>query len=147
MDLRKRLKQLSAAGDAGSGTPTKKTRLNLNPIKYIKDSVTELRKVNWPTRQEVVRGTIGVIIVSALFVIVLGGSDILFQKGLSRILGEEINTQHAGGSGNGAAAPLDPKTGQPIDLEGLNIKTQPAANAPATQKEAPESQVPATKNQ
>ncbi len=58
-----------------------------NPvIKYFKEVRDELRKVEWPKRQDVIRGTIVVIALSVILAILLGASDegfsYLLQKGL-----------------------------------------------------------------
>ena len=43
------------------------------------DIISELRKVTWPTRQEVVHLTTVVIVISILFGIVLGAADLSFS--------------------------------------------------------------------
>ena len=46
-------------------------------IQYIKDSRIELQKVTWPTRREVMRYTVAVIMVSLVVALFLGGIDAL----------------------------------------------------------------------
>ena len=50
---------------------------NAGPIQFMREVVTELRKVNWPTRQETLKLTTIVIAVSALVGLFIGGLDIL----------------------------------------------------------------------
>lgn len=53
---------------------------------YIQESRIELKKVNWPTRQEAVRLTIIVIITSLVFAAFLGLLDILFHYLLGKFI-------------------------------------------------------------
>jgi preprotein translocase subunit SecE len=45
----------------------------------IKDVISELRKVSWPTREDTVRLTIAVITVSIIIGLLLGGVDLGFN--------------------------------------------------------------------
>lgn len=58
----------------------------LSPIKFVKESRDELRKVTWPSRQTTVRYTI--IVVGACLVIgfVIGGLDFALGEGLKILL-------------------------------------------------------------
>ena len=42
-------------------------------VRFVKEAITELGKVTWPTRATVIRLTIGVIVVSIMFAIFVGG--------------------------------------------------------------------------
>lgn len=53
---------------------------------YLKESVTELRKVSWPTRQEALRSTGIVIAFTAGVSIFLGVIDYLFTLGLNYVI-------------------------------------------------------------
>lgn len=55
------------------------------PVIFLKEAKTELSKVIWPTRTEVVKLTIIVIAVSAAIGAYIGGLDLLFTK-LTNIL-------------------------------------------------------------
>ncbi|OGZ96316.1 MAG: preprotein translocase subunit SecE [Candidatus Sungbacteria bacterium RIFCSPHIGHO2_01_FULL_50_25] len=46
---------------------------------FLKEANVELKKVTWPTRQETVRSTIAVIILSAVVAFFLGFLDFGFQ--------------------------------------------------------------------
>ncbi len=58
---------------------------NVGPIQFIKEVSTELKKVNWPTRQETIRLTAVVVGVSVLVGAFIGGLDILLLN-ITRIL-------------------------------------------------------------
>ena len=47
--------------------------------KFIKESRTELKKVVWPTRQETIRHTMTVIVMSGALALFLGGVDFTLQ--------------------------------------------------------------------
>ena len=50
------------------------------PLTFIKESVVELKKVVWPTKQQVVKLTLVVIVVSLLTGLYIGGLDYLFTQ-------------------------------------------------------------------
>ncbi len=54
-------------------------------IRYFKESHMELKKVVWPTRDEVVASTKIVIISTAIFALVLGLVDFLLIQGVDLI--------------------------------------------------------------
>lgn len=54
--------------------------------KYLKESVAELRKVSWPTRQEAMRSTGIVIAFTASVAVFLGVVDYLFTLGLNYVI-------------------------------------------------------------
>jgi len=47
-------------------------------IKYLKETRAELKKVNWPSRQETTNLTLIVIAVTAFMTILLGALDFIF---------------------------------------------------------------------
>ena len=53
---------------------------NVAPVKFIKEVITELRKVTWPTRQETVKLTAVVIAISLIVAFFIGSLDALFVK-------------------------------------------------------------------
>jgi preprotein translocase SecE subunit len=88
MSLREQLASLR-----GGQTTTERERAKeprTTPWQYLKGIREELSKVNWPKRKEVVQGTISVLIVSAIFIVILGGFDMGFQRGLDRLLSREL---------------------------------------------------------
>jgi preprotein translocase subunit SecE len=52
----------------------------LSPLTFLRQTVSELQKVTWPTQQEVIRLTIVVILVSIIVGLYIGGLDLLFTK-------------------------------------------------------------------
>lgn len=55
--------------------------------RYFRETIGELRKVNWPTRQEAVNLTIVVLIVTFSMSALLGLLDFLFSRVFAFILG------------------------------------------------------------
>lgn len=51
-----------------------------SPITFLKEVQDELRKVVWPTKNEVIRLTGVVILVSLIVGLFLGGADFVFTK-------------------------------------------------------------------
>ncbi len=51
-----------------------------SPVTFLKETRDELKKVVWPTRQEVIRLTGVVILVSLIVGMFLGGLDFVFTK-------------------------------------------------------------------
>ncbi|HBB76442.1 MAG: preprotein translocase subunit SecE [Candidatus Levybacteria bacterium RIFOXYA1_FULL_41_10] len=56
-----------------------------SPVTFLKETQDELKKVKWPTRQEIIRLTSVVIIISTIVGIFLGSMDYLLTK-LTEIL-------------------------------------------------------------
>jgi len=54
--------------------------------RYIRESIGELKKVNWPTRQEAINLTIIVLIVTFSMSAILGLLDFVFSKVIGLIL-------------------------------------------------------------
>jgi len=57
-----------------------------NPIQFIKEVKSELSKVVWPSRNEVVRITLTVIVFSAVVAVFLGLVDYGLSQGLQQII-------------------------------------------------------------
>ncbi|MES2416500.1 MAG: preprotein translocase subunit SecE [Patescibacteria group bacterium] len=53
---------------------------------YFKETKTELKQVNWPTRTQTIFYTLIVIILSVGTAYILGFFDFLFSKGLEKII-------------------------------------------------------------
>ncbi len=54
--------------------------------KYLKEVRVELKKVVWPTREEVAKLTLIVVAISAIVGIYLGGLDYIFTKSLEAVI-------------------------------------------------------------
>jgi len=55
-------------------------------IQYFKDVRTELSKITWPKKEEVIRLTLIVFIFSALVAVYVGGLDLIFTNILGKII-------------------------------------------------------------
>ncbi len=55
--------------------------------KYINETVTELKKVSWPSREDTIQMTVLVIGVSAIVAGYLGGLDYVFTQLMKLFLG------------------------------------------------------------
>ena len=53
---------------------------------FLKEAKVELKKVTWPTREDTIRYTITVIVISAAVAMFLGGLDFVFQYILNNFL-------------------------------------------------------------
>lgn len=51
-----------------------------NPVVFLKEVKSELLKVNWPTKDEVIKLTVIVIVVSVAIGLYIGGLDLVFTK-------------------------------------------------------------------
>jgi len=51
-------------------------------VNYIKASISEMKKVTWPSKKETIDYTVLVVGVSLAVAAFLGGLDFIFQKGL-----------------------------------------------------------------
>lgn len=58
----------------------------MNPLTYLKDTLSELKQVRWPTRQATLRLTGVVIVISLLVAAYVGSLDFLFTNLLTFIL-------------------------------------------------------------
>ena len=57
------------------------------PSQFIKEVRQELRKVAWPTRQEMVAYTVVVLVAVVFLTSLVFGMDLLFSKGVFRVFG------------------------------------------------------------
>ncbi len=55
-------------------------------ITYLKDTHTELKHVNWPTRQQTIIYTAFVIVISVGVAYLLGVFDYIFSKGVAELI-------------------------------------------------------------
>lgn len=65
----------------------KETRKQNAIQRFFRESVGELRKVSWPTRQEATNLTLIVLVVMAFMGIFLGLTDLIFSRLLNLALG------------------------------------------------------------
>ncbi len=92
----RRLLQKQGHLDA-EGNPTGQTRSRdearapakserVGPAQYLREVNTELRRVNWPTRQEVINYSIVTLLTLLLFTVLISGFDFIFGEGIIEIL-------------------------------------------------------------
>lgn len=55
-------------------------------LTFLKESRTELKKVTWPTREETIRYTVAVIVISLAIAALLGGADFIFKALLTKFV-------------------------------------------------------------
>ena len=58
-----------------------------NPVKFIQEVRSEVSKVVWPTRREVLMTTVMVFIMAALTAVFFALVDLLIRGGLQAVLG------------------------------------------------------------
>ncbi len=56
------------------------------PITFVQQALDELKKVRWPTRTEIIRLTISVLVISAVVGVFLGGIDFLLTKVMELVI-------------------------------------------------------------
>jgi preprotein translocase subunit SecE len=56
------------------------------PVTFLQETYAELRKVVWPTRQDIIRLTLIVIFISVMMGLYIGGLDFIFAKAMEFIL-------------------------------------------------------------
>ena len=71
-----------------AGAPTKRERTK--PRQFIKEVIGELRKVAWPTRQEVVAYSIVVLVSVVVIATIIFGMDYVFTKAILALFGIDI---------------------------------------------------------
>ena len=70
------------------GAPTKKERTK--PAQFIREVIAELKKVAWPTRQEVVAYSIVVLVSVIVIATLIFGMDYVFTKGVLELYGVDV---------------------------------------------------------
>ena len=55
-------------------------------IQYFKDVRTELSKITWPKKEEVIKLTLIVFVFSGIIAVYVGGLDLIFTKFLEKII-------------------------------------------------------------
>lgn len=68
------------------GAPTKRERTK--PRQFVKEVIAELKKVAWPSRQEVVAYSIVVLVSSIIIAALIFGMDYVFTQGVLALFGD-----------------------------------------------------------
>ncbi len=58
----------------------------VNPVEFLQETVSELRKSVWPSREETARLTMIVMVLSVAAAFFLGGMDQFFQQTFNRFV-------------------------------------------------------------
>lgn len=53
---------------------------------YFREALDELRRVNWPSRDEVIQGTQTVLVFVVVFTLMLWVADLLFRLTVTRVV-------------------------------------------------------------
>ncbi|OGH48226.1 MAG: preprotein translocase subunit SecE [Candidatus Levybacteria bacterium RIFCSPLOWO2_01_FULL_39_10] len=54
--------------------------MTTSPLTFVRESYDELKKVKWPTRDDIIRLTIAVVAISLLVGVLLGSIDLFLTK-------------------------------------------------------------------
>lgn len=58
----------------------------MNPITYLRDTISELKQISWPTREQTLKLTLIVIAVSILVAVYIGALDFSFTTLLAKLV-------------------------------------------------------------
>lgn len=88
-------------------------------INYLSGARQEVKKINWPTSQEVVRKTTIVILFSTAVTIMLGGLDFLFNRAILNLVTGNDNPPAATTNLDSTSIDVDATDGQgdPIEIQ------------------------------
>jgi preprotein translocase subunit SecE len=62
-------------------------QLSLETAQFAKDIENEAKRITWPSRQEAIKSTLAVIIISGLFAAFLAAIDFVFSMAIRYVLG------------------------------------------------------------
>ena len=91
-EQRRYLQRQGQLDDEGNPVATKRENRpaspneRVSPRQYFSEVNTELRRVNWPTRNEVINYTIVVLVTLAVVTALIAGLDYVFGEGVIRLL-------------------------------------------------------------
>lgn len=60
--------------------------MTISPVTFLRQVLDELKKVTWPTREEVIRLTVSVIVITLIVSFFLFGIDFALTKALDLLL-------------------------------------------------------------
>ncbi len=63
-----------------------RTAGRVNPVTFLQETVSELRKAVWPSKEETTRLTVVVIVLAIVMSVFLGGLDRIFQTGFTQVI-------------------------------------------------------------
>ncbi|MEX0999061.1 MAG: preprotein translocase subunit SecE [Thermodesulfobacteriales bacterium] len=62
-------------------------QLSSETAQFAKDIENEAKRITWPSRQEAIKSTLAVIVISGLFAAFLATVDSVFAWGIGKLLG------------------------------------------------------------
>jgi preprotein translocase subunit SecE len=68
------------AGSSANPTSAPRAERQASLARYLRDSRIELKKVNWPSREQTINLTLVVVVVCVVIAAFLGGLDYLFAS-------------------------------------------------------------------
>lgn len=92
-------------------------------VRFLKEVNVEMKKVKWPSKNELIEYTVVVLVISAVVGIYLGALDFAFQEGFGWVL-EQFNGSEAGGE-----IPIEESGGEgPADDPGVGGENEGAGS-------------------
>ncbi|WP_457680273.1 preprotein translocase subunit SecE [Thermovibrio sp.] len=58
----------------------------MSPVQFLKEVKEELERVHWPSKEEVIEATIGVVVFCAVIAVYFWALDLVFSKALELII-------------------------------------------------------------
>ena len=77
---------MARASTRGGRPITQGAAARISPVTFLQETASELKKSVWPSREEVTRLTIIVIVVAIVFGFFLGGLDRIFAETFGRFI-------------------------------------------------------------
>lgn len=102
-------------------------------VKYLQESLEELKKVTWPTKSQTLNYSVAVIGISVLLAAYIGALDFGLAKGVQYVLDKKAPAAPAGQvTPETTSQPIQVNPGD-IQVQGGNVKVTPTpVPAPAT---------------
>ncbi|MGH2709291.1 MAG: preprotein translocase subunit SecE [Actinomycetota bacterium] len=66
--------------------PTVASRKRTKPLDFVREVRGELGRVTWPSRGEVLTYTVVVLVSVTFFMLIIGGLDYVFTKGIVKVI-------------------------------------------------------------
>lgn len=87
-DMKRMMKKRERSADKLVRPPAADKRKRTKPRQFIREVRAELKRVAWPTRQEVIAYTVVVLVTVSFFMLIISGLDFLFTKAVVTLIGK-----------------------------------------------------------
>jgi preprotein translocase subunit SecE len=88
-DMKRMMKKRERSADKLVRPPmTADKRKRTKPRQFLREVRAELKRVAWPTRQEVVAYTLVVLVTVGFFMLIIAGLDFVFLKAVVALIGK-----------------------------------------------------------